>query len=56
VIGAHRGSGQPERSLDLGPYVNMPEWDATKPDYDLAVSWLLEQSGEHGAAPHPACR
>jgi hypothetical protein len=31
-----------ERDLDLGPDVNMPEWDGTKPDYHLAVSGLLE--------------
>ena len=31
-----------ERGLDLGPDVNMPQWDGTKPDYDLAVSGLLE--------------
>ncbi len=31
-----------ERNLDLGPDVNMPLWDGTKPDYELAVSALLE--------------
>ncbi len=31
-----------ERHLDLGPEVNMPEWDGAKPDYDLAVSCVLE--------------
>jgi len=31
-----------EGNLDLGPDVNMPQWDGTKPDYDLAVSCLLE--------------
>ncbi len=31
-----------ERNLDLGPDVNFPAWDGTKPNYDLAVSGLLE--------------
>ena len=31
-----------ERGLDLGPDVNMPEWDGSRPDYALAVSGLLE--------------
>jgi hypothetical protein len=31
-----------ERDLDLGPGVNMPQWDGTKPDYELALSCLLE--------------
>ena len=31
-----------EGHLDLGPDINMPLWDGTKPDYDLAVSLLLE--------------
>jgi len=31
-----------ENNLYLGPEVNMPEWDGTKPDYDMAVSGLLE--------------
>jgi hypothetical protein len=31
-----------ERNLDLGPDVNMPLWDGTKPDYGLAVEGLLE--------------
>jgi hypothetical protein len=30
-----------ERNLDLGPEVNAPQGDGTKPDYDLAVSGLL---------------
>jgi hypothetical protein len=30
-----------ERGLDLGPDANMPLWDGTRPDYDLAVSGLL---------------
>ncbi len=29
-------------NLDLGPGVNMPQGDGMKPDYDLAVSGLLE--------------
>ncbi len=31
-----------EHNLDLGPEVNMPLWDGTKPDYELAVEGLLE--------------
>ena len=31
-----------ERGLDLGPEVNMPEWDGSRPDYALAVGGLLE--------------
>jgi hypothetical protein len=31
-----------ERNLDLGPEVNMPQWDGSRPDYDLAVSGLME--------------
>ena len=47
-----------ERGLDLGPDVNWPQWDGSKPDYNLAISGLLddEPSGEHAAAAHPACR
>jgi hypothetical protein len=30
-----------ERKLDLGPDVNMPQWDGKTPDYDWAVGWLL---------------
>ena len=54
-----------EQGLELGPEVNMPEWDGSRPDYDLAVSWLLEGGGEQGpgrAAPahesgaHPSGR
>lgn len=30
-----------ERNLDLGPEVNMPQWDGKTPDYDCAVGWLL---------------
>jgi hypothetical protein len=29
------------RSLDLGPQVNMPQWDGKTPDYDCAVASLL---------------
>ncbi len=36
--------GADERSLDLGPHVNFPAWDGTKPDYDLALSGLLDAS------------
>jgi hypothetical protein len=32
-----------ERGLDLGPDVNLPLWDGTRPDYDLAVAGLLAQ-------------
>ena len=38
-----------ERSLALGPDVNMPLWDGSRPNYDLAVSCLLEASGDHAA-------
>ncbi len=30
-----------ERKLDLGPEVNMPQWDGKTPDYDCAVASLL---------------
>jgi hypothetical protein len=30
-----------DHGLDLGPDVNQPLWDGTRPDYDLAVSGLL---------------
>jgi hypothetical protein len=30
-----------ERTLDLGPEVNMPQWDGKTPDYDCAVASLL---------------
>jgi hypothetical protein len=30
-----------EHGLDLGPDANLPLWDGTRPDYDLAVSGLL---------------
>ena len=30
-----------ERNLDLGPEINMPQWDGTTPDYSGAVEWLL---------------
>ncbi len=30
-----------DRGLDLGPDTNLPLWDGTRPDYDLAVSGLL---------------
>ena len=31
-----------QNNLDLGPDVNMPQWDGSRPDYKLAVSCLLE--------------
>ena len=31
-----------EKELHLGPETNMPRWDGTRPDYQLAVSVLLE--------------
>jgi hypothetical protein len=31
-----------ERNLDLGPEVNRPQRDGSRPDYDLAVSGLME--------------
>lgn len=33
-----------ERDMDLGPDANMPLWDGTRPDYDLAVAGLLTGS------------
>jgi hypothetical protein len=30
-----------ERKLDLGPEVNLPQWDGKTPDYNAAVEWLL---------------
>jgi hypothetical protein len=30
-----------ERGLDLGPDANLPLWDGTRPDYDVAVAGLL---------------
>jgi hypothetical protein len=30
-----------ERGLDLGPDANLPLWDGTRPDYDVAVAALL---------------
>jgi len=30
-----------ERGLDLGPDANLPLWDGTRPDYDLAVAGLI---------------
>ncbi|HUI69788.1 MAG TPA: hypothetical protein VL354_04655, partial [Spirochaetia bacterium] len=29
------------RDLDLGPEVNIPQWDGKTPNYDSAVGWLL---------------
>ena len=31
-----------QRSLDIGPETNMPQWDGKHPDYDSAVGVLLE--------------
>jgi hypothetical protein len=31
-----------EHTLDLGPAVNLPQWDGKTPDYNAAVGWLLE--------------
>jgi hypothetical protein len=31
-----------ENHLHLGPETNMPQWDGTRPDYEMAVSALLE--------------
>jgi len=31
-----------EKDLHLGPETNMPRWDGKRPDYELAVSGLLE--------------
>ncbi len=30
-----------EHDLDLGPDINMPAWDGTKPDYDLAIGGMF---------------
>ena len=30
-----------EQKLDLGPDVNVPQWDGKTPDYNAAVGWLL---------------
>ena len=30
-----------ERNLNLGPDLNMPQWDGKSPNYDCAVGWLL---------------
>jgi hypothetical protein len=30
-----------ERGLDLGPDANLPLWDGTRPDYDLAAAGLM---------------
>jgi hypothetical protein len=30
-----------EHKLDLGPDVNLPQWDGKTPDYDAAVGELL---------------
>ena len=32
-----------EKDLQLGPETNMPRWDGTRPDYDLAVEVLLSE-------------
>jgi hypothetical protein len=31
-----------QNDLDLGPETNMPQWDGERPDYELAVSLLLD--------------
>jgi hypothetical protein len=33
-----------ERGLDLGPDANLPLWDGTRPDYDVAVAGLLAEA------------
>jgi len=30
-----------ERNLNLGPDINMPQWDGKSPNYADAVEWLL---------------
>jgi hypothetical protein len=32
-----------ENDLHLGPETKMPQWDGTRPDYELAVSALLSE-------------
>ena len=39
---AWMGECAQERGLDLGPEVNEPLWDGSKPDYGLAIECLLE--------------
>ncbi len=36
------GEWAEERDLEIGPETNRPRWDGKHPDYDLAVSGLLE--------------
>jgi len=31
-----------ERGLELGPETNFPQWDGSRPDYDLAISGGLD--------------
>jgi hypothetical protein len=45
-----------EHSLELGPDVNVPLWDGSRPDYNEAISWLLEYGEDQGAAAHPDSR
>jgi hypothetical protein len=52
-IGSWMREWADEHSLELGPEVNMPLWDGSKPDYDMAISWLLEYGEDQGAAAHP---
>jgi hypothetical protein len=39
---AEDGQWSDERDLDLGPEVNEPLWDGTRPDYDWAISCLAD--------------
>jgi len=39
-----------EKDLHLGPETNLPLWDGTRPDYELAVSGLLEAGCQADAA------
>jgi hypothetical protein len=52
-IGSWMREWADEHSLELGPEVNMPLWDGSKPDYDMAISWPLEYGEHQGAAAHP---
>ena len=42
-----------EHKLDLGPEVNMPQWDGEPPDYDGAVGYLLA-AGLPGTSTDPS--
>jgi hypothetical protein len=45
-----------ERGLELGPEVNFPEWDGSRPDYDLAIGCLLDADFAAAAGAGPPGR